>query len=755
MLLVIFMLLASQLKMSAQGLVDTPSEKLIRQIRQSNADTGRVKFLLALSKQLILRSGAAKPQIDSAYALEKQAEGLSRATNDLKHLGRSVLMAAMIENKKGNSNKGLKLSQQALAYFQRIKAIKDEAEANIIIGQHYEPAGSGLPKIINYYQNAVNLFRQAGEKERLATTLVDIADFQQANNNSTGSLKNLTLALKVYQAIGYKKLTNIYDLIGQNLLILGDKEDALNYQLLAERSALAAKDSSLQLCTVYNRLSDCYVLLKQYRNALSYSKKSLAIANKFRDTGYIFVSAFSLARIYYLLQEPKKSILIASRIRGWYDSKSDTTSMIYYNSLFVKDYTDLKQFANARIYLGNIPAYSGPNVRLSTEMLIAHIYYLLGTKQYKACYPYLKFGKRVTTGVSFQKDAAKNELYWFKVDSALGKFQDALQHYQRNRRLSDSVFSLAKDNRVAFLQIQFETEKKEQQLSLQAKSIELLRNSAALANQKQNARLSILAGILTITLVILGFGYSRYRLKQRSNLLLETKQNEIHRSNVLLQGLVTEKDWLLKEVHHRVKNNLQIIMSLLSSQSAYLENTAAIEAIRESQNRVQAISLIHQKLYKSSNVASIDMPVYVTDLLEYLADSFDTPKRHIRFEKVIEAFNLDLAQAVPLGLILNESVTNAIKYAFGSDGGQIIVALQLIKDENMLLTIADNGKGFPGGLNLQESNTLGMEMMKALSKQLGGEFRIENKAGVRISIEFAIEKMVFGHSADESVHARH
>jgi two-component sensor histidine kinase len=195
-----------------------------------------------------------------------------------------------------------------------------------------------------------------------------------------------------------------------------------------------------------------------------------------------------------------------------------------------------------------------------------------------------------------------------------------------------------------------------------------------------------------------------------------------------------------KEIHHRVKNNLQIVMSLLSSQSAYLENSAAIEAIKESQNRVQAIALIHQKLYKSSNVASINMPAYIATCSGTWPIVFDTRKRHIKFEQIIEPINLDLAQTVPLGLILNESVTNAIKYAFNELGGVIVIALQLIAADHLLLTIADDGKGFPNTLNVIESNSLGMEMMKALSKQLGAEFRIDGQSGVRISVEFAIEQ---------------
>nr|WP_067060383.1 sensor histidine kinase [Mucilaginibacter sp. L294] len=734
----LIVLLACGLHVAGQGLVDTPSAHLLQRIQNSKADTGRVKFLLALSKRLILKSGADKPQIDSAYALEKQAEALSLKANDLKNLGKSTLMAAMIENKKGDRNKGLLLSQRALAYFKSIKDLKDEAETAIIIGQHYGLSESNISTTINNYKVAVALFRQVNEKERLATTLVDLADYQQWNDQPAESQKNLREALKIYKDIGYKGLTNVYNLMGQNLLVQGDKEDALKYLLLAERSALALKDTTLQLSALYNRLSECYSWLRNYNKAISYSAGGVAIANRYRDSSHIYVHTLALADLYRLKNEPLRSIAYLNKIKGWVYPTMVEDSVIY-NSLYVKNYINLKKYALAKTHVDKLPPFSTSG-RLETNILETHLIYLLGTKQYKACYPYLKLNKRVTDSTRVLLAAAYNELNWFKADSALGKYYDAMRHYQLSRKLSDSSFSHAKDKQAALLQIDYETEQKEQHLALQAKNIELLKNSAQLEKQKQRVSVGVLTGVLAITMIVLVFGYSRYRLKQRNNLILEAKQLEIRRANVSLQSLVTEKEWLLKEVHHRVKNNLQIIMSLLSSQSAYLENIAAIEAIRESQNRVQAISLIHQKLYKSNNVASINMPAYVADLLEYLADSFGTRKRHIRFEHVIEPFNLDLAQAVPVGLILNEAITNAIKYAFEETGGQIIVGLQLISDEKLLLTIADNGGGFPLGMNLQDSATLGMEMMKALSKQLGGEFKIENSGGVRIGIEFLIEK---------------
>ncbi|HEX8023278.1 sensor histidine kinase, partial [Mucilaginibacter sp.] len=213
--------------------------------------------------------------------------------------------------------------------------------------------------------------------------------------------------------------------------------------------------------------------------------------------------------------------------------------------------------------------------------------------------------------------------------------------------------------------------------------------------------------------------------------------------------LIDEKDWLLKEVHHRVKNNLQIVMSLLNTQSAFLKNNAALAAIRESQNRVQAIALIHQKLYSSSNVAYIDIAVYISELVSYLADCYSAHERGIRFEQQIEAVKMDVAQAVPVGLMLNEAITNAIKYAFPNRRGYINISLGVLDDNNMMLNIADDGIGLPEDFDIKEASSLGMEMMKALSKQLGGSFKMENNNGVVITLIFRAEKH-FGNIGNEN-----
>lgn len=221
---------------------------------------------------------------------------------------------------------------------------------------------------------------------------------------------------------------------------------------------------------------------------------------------------------------------------------------------------------------------------------------------------------------------------------------------------------------------------------------------------------------------------------------MKRQQKEINQKNASLHHLVEEKEWLLKEIHHRVKNNLHIINSLLESQSAYLANDA-LNAIQNSQRRVFAMSLIHQKLYNPDNdVTNIDMPIYLHELVNYLKESFQTGKR-IRFEMQLEPISLDISLAIPLGLILNEAITNALKYAFPAQMPGIIT-ISIIKTEadHFELSVTDNGVGLPTGFGVENINSLGMKLMKGLSEDIAASFNFESSKGTRIFVEFTMNK---------------
>jgi two-component sensor histidine kinase len=282
------------------------------------------------------------------------------------------------------------------------------------------------------------------------------------------------------------------------------------------------------------------------------------------------------------------------------------------------------------------------------------------------------------------------------------------------------------------LQIQYETEKKDKNIQLLTEQDLLQR---AKIEQSEFVQKIILGGTILLV-IILSLLYNGFRLKQRINKKLESQQKEIYEKNKSLQHLLDEKEWLLKEIHHRVKNNLQTVMSLLSSQSAYLQNDAALTAIQDSQHRVHAMSLIHQKLYNSDDVSNIDMPAYIRELIEYMRDCFNTGQR-IRFEINIVPLELDVSQAVPLGLILNEAITNAIKYAFPNDREGIInILLEHILNNQYLLTISDNGVGMPVHSDEKRAGSLGLSLIKGLSEDLDGSFTLEHQNGTVLKILF-------------------
>jgi len=305
--------------------------------------------------------------------------------------------------------------------------------------------------------------------------------------------------------------------------------------------------------------------------------------------------------------------------------------------------------------------------------------------------------------------------------------------------LNDSIFNETKNWQIEELQVQFETEKKEKDIKLLNNQNQLQAVSVEQANKSKNITLAFVA----LLLIIVGLLFNRYLIKQKSNRKLEANQKELDQKNLFLETLNTEQDkllkekeWLIKEVHHRVKNNLQMVTGLLYSQSIYLEDDTARRAVNDSLRRMQAISLIHQKLYQNENSSTIDMPAYINDLVRYLHESFDT-NNQITFKQTIEPLALDVSQAIPVGLIITEGIVNAIKYAFPNEQ-KGVVSLQLQYDgiDQLLLKISDNGIGLPAGLDAMEHRSLGLDLMQGLTRQLKGSFQIESNNGVHITIRF-------------------
>jgi two-component sensor histidine kinase len=203
---------------------------------------------------------------------------------------------------------------------------------------------------------------------------------------------------------------------------------------------------------------------------------------------------------------------------------------------------------------------------------------------------------------------------------------------------------------------------------------------------------------------------------------------------------------LLKEIHHRVKNNLQIISSLLYLQSRQIEDEPTLDMFIQGQNRVKSMALVHEKLYQSQDLTRIDFAEYIRSLTGYLFQSYDANTRGVHLNIAIDHIFLGVDTAIPCGLIINELVSNALKYAFPSPGeaerelppGEISIQLQVGADNRLTLTVKDNGIGFPPELDFQNTESLGLQLVNNLVNQLDGTIEFKRNNGTIFRVLFTI-----------------
>jgi PAS domain S-box-containing protein len=209
-----------------------------------------------------------------------------------------------------------------------------------------------------------------------------------------------------------------------------------------------------------------------------------------------------------------------------------------------------------------------------------------------------------------------------------------------------------------------------------------------------------------------------------------------------IHAALKEKDILLGEIHHRVKNNLQIINSLLDLQSGNITDTVAIGLMRESQNRIRSMALIHQTLYQSKDFAQVDFGRFLDSLVPTLVSSYGVGSAPFSVDIDAVAVQLPINAAIPCGLIVNELISNALKHAFPNGrSGEVRIHLSHDEDERVLLTVSDDGVGIPESFDLQQASTLGLQLVTLLVDQLAGEIAIQRANPTRFSVLFPLTRL--------------
>jgi len=301
-----------------------------------------------------------------------------------------------------------------------------------------------------------------------------------------------------------------------------------------------------------------------------------------------------------------------------------------------------------------------------------------------------------------------------------GNAAEALRYYKQYKNWNDSVFNENKEKSIANVESRLK-------ISQEARENEMLVQH----NDRLRTDRFIAIGTAAVLLCMAVFLVLAYRAAKKKNLQLKKQKELIEQQSV-------EKDTLIREIHHRVKNNLQIVSGLLNLQAGSITDEQARNALMVSQKRVKAISLIHQNLYGFEELAAIPLMQFIHELYNDLRLVYNSGHVELLSSANPENIILDVETAVPLGLILNETITNALKYAFepAARGVLRIDCTDDVAAQTYILTISDNGIGLPPGFDPQSSGSLGLRIIRELSRQLRGQVSYTSENGTTVTLRF-------------------
>ncbi|MFK7969896.1 MAG: histidine kinase dimerization/phosphoacceptor domain -containing protein [Bacteroidia bacterium] len=385
-----------------------------------------------------------------------------------------------------------------------------------------------------------------------------------------------------------------------------------------------------------------------------------------------------------------------------------------------------QHFTKAEDYFAKSAAlYGGMNqdkglIRATTELAIAKIH---NNKQAEA----EKLIEETLDNADYIESLNLERVFLYdRVSTAYkvkGEFEMALLYREKQTILNDSLLQLSRDDEFAQMAEEYEADKREATIALLEENTEL--KDKQIANQ-YISMVGLALGILVLGgLAFLLFQNSNKR--KAANVILAQQKDEIETQHA-------QKAMLLKEIHHRVKNNLQVISSLLNLQSREVDDLAAKEALNEGQNRVRSMALIHQRLYQKDELGLIDMQEYIEELVQNLQHSFAKAEKEITITTSLDSVEADVDKAIPIGLILNELITNAFKYAFeGKQQGNIALNMSLDAQKNFSLSVQDDGIGISDS-DQKKGKSFGMKLVRSLSKGLNAKLDVQANDGTLVSI---------------------
>lgn len=536
-----------------------------------------------------------------------------------------------------------------------------------------------------FFEKTIEVAKKIKDSVMEANALSNIGVAYQARGYLQPALFYQLAAARLRENLPNKLyLSKSYNNIGLLYRVKKDYKKALEY---LNKSFLLKKEvnDSIGMATTLLNIGSCYQHLSRYDSALIYAKKTLEIAQRINDkeltlsaTGNVGIALMQTGDLENAIGWLKRSILARN---------NDKNQEEYYS-----------------IYQA-ISTYYQKKGNLS----LSKNYLLQGLEKAE------KNNRREHISI-FQKKLA----FLYAEEK---NFEESFKLLEKSVQLNDSLLNETNIRQINEMNILYETELRENEIK--ALTSETTENKLQLlqGSRQRNFLLTALAFSLIIAFII------AYALNQnqKKNVLLKKQKN-------IIESQLRDKELLMSEIHHRVKNNLQIISGLLNLQSRHIADPNALQAVREGRNRVKSIALIHQQLYQRESLTAINLHHYLKDLLHSIQQSFKNSGKPIIHELKCPETEIDVEVAVPIGLIVNEIVTNSYKYAFTiKEKGRI--AVEVIPEEpGMTIIITDNGIGLPEEFDWQQQKSFGLKMVGTLVNKLKAHIEIKNDDGAIFSI---------------------
>ena len=481
-----------------------------------------------------------------------------------------------------------------------------------------------------------------------------------------------------------------------------------------------------QLCKVYNNLGLVYRGTKRYKRALEFYYKSLAIKKEIGDikgqpSTYINISSVFLHAKEY---ESAEKVALEGYDLCMQHHYDEEAALCMVNASQAALF--LKRMDNCRRYLGEAGRLFG---EVGNDFYRAD--FLMAKSEFESANAH--FGESAGSGLEamqlYSRYGRMEQLlkcykHLSEVHASMNRTDLALGWLKKAWEINDTIFHKENIRQVNEMDIIYKTKSKEKENeSLRMENrLEQIRSETSV--RQRNFLLVSLCVFVILAGVIL-------RLLWQKN----QAYDQLESNRKALENAVEQKDTLLRELHHRVKNNLQVVTGLLDLQMARIEDKEIIKALNDGKNRIRSMALIHQKLYRTEDLKSVEMQEYLEKLLQEIRSGFAIPGKDIQAEVKAGDISLDIDVAIPLGLIVNELVTNSFKYAFGESTSGFVRVHMYREGEKFVLKVSDSGPGYDHAEKATKA-TLGLRLVNMLVKQIRGVVEIYNFSGTEVVIQF-------------------